>query len=81
MNDEPSTAATLIGSCIESNIQQYFNDKYGIENGYKVRTLWASGSGDKFHIGAFGTGPTGKITVTGSGASYLFDTTSCRGHW
>jgi hypothetical protein len=77
VNDQPATYATVVGSAVESYIQQYFVDKGGAA--LMNRTLWASGSGDKFSIGAFGVGPTGKITITGKDASYFFDTLEATG--
>ena len=78
VNDQPSTYATVVGSAVESYIQQYFVDKGGVE-ALRNRTLWASGSGDKFSIYAYGEGPTGKITITGKDASYFFDTLQATG--
>jgi hypothetical protein len=65
------TPAQMVGSAIESSIQDYFNAHGGLEN----RTLWAASfSGDTFTLSSFATGVVNTITIEGPDGSYFFET-------
>jgi hypothetical protein len=65
------TPAQMVGSAIESSIQDYFNAHGGLEN----RTLWAASfSGDTFTLSSFASGVVNTITIEGPDGSYFFET-------
>lgn len=80
----PFTMATVVGSAVESEIQQYFVDKGG-ESALMNRTIsagavsGANGYGDQFYISTFATGAASSITISGADASYFFDTLQATG--
>ena len=78
-SDQGFSAAALVGSGIESYIQQYFVDKGGAA-ALMNRTLWcASFSGNTFTLSTFYEGLLNKITIGGPDGSYFFNTLSAQG--
>jgi hypothetical protein len=70
------TPAQMVGSAIESYIQDYFNAHGGLE----IRTLWAASfAGDTFTLSSFASGVLNTITIGGPDGSYFFDTLYAQG--
>lgn len=80
----PFNRAAVVGSAVESTIQDYFYKKNGAE-GIMNRSIYATvvpssnGYGDQFYIGTFGTGAGSSISVSGADAAYFFDTLQASG--
>ena len=74
--DFPRGAA--MGSVVESHIQDYFFQKYGI-NGFAIRTVSAYGFDETFEISTFQTGSTASFTLEGADSAYFFEQTSAQG--
>ncbi|MGO4889631.1 S-layer homology domain-containing protein [Anaerobacillus sp. MEB173] len=70
------TYAGVVGSAIDSYIQQYFNDN-NIPLGQ--RTLTAFGFDDTFTISSFATGSENQITLSGLDWEYFFETNVANG--
>lgn len=71
-SDQGFTSAQLVGSAIESTIQDWFYKYKGGADGIMNRTLYAMGLGDKVTIGAFGSGSSASIHLyqPGTNTSY-----------
>jgi predicted heme/steroid binding protein len=77
--DTGYSTATLIGSAIESAIQDYFNAHGGLDN----RTLWSAcfefNTGTTFTLSSFAEGVLNKITIDGTDGAYFFNELSAQG--
>ncbi|OZI13465.1 hypothetical protein CEW92_01125 [Bacillaceae bacterium SAS-127] len=74
--DFPKGAA--MGSVVESHIQDYFYQKYGV-NGFSIRTVAAFGFDDTFQISTFQPGSASSFTLEGKDWSYFFEQSSAQG--
>jgi hypothetical protein len=78
-NEYATTPASCVGSGVESFIQQWFYDNYGL-NGFSIRTLSANSyDGSHFVISTFATGTDATIFVDGADWAYFFDSQSAHG--
>ncbi len=78
-SDQGFSTAALVGSAIESFLQDYFYKKGGAD-ALMNRTLWcASFSGDTFTLSTFYEGLQNRITISGNDASYFFNTLTAQG--
>lgn len=70
------TAGQVVGSVVDSYIQQYYND-HNLD--LMQRTMTSVGFDDTFSISRFETGSTNGITLGGNDWSYFFDQNSAYG--
>ncbi|MEL7647286.1 MAG: YDG domain-containing protein [Sedimentibacter sp.] len=72
-NEYATTPASSVGSGVESIIQQWFYDNFGLD-GFSIRTLSANSfDGSHFVISTFATGADATIYVDGPDWAYFFD--------
>jgi len=67
-----------MGGVVESHIQNYFFQKYGLE-GFNIRSVTAYGFDDTFEISTFQTGFTAQFTLEGRDWAYFFEQSSVQG--
>ncbi|MBM7649257.1 hypothetical protein JOC78_002210 [Bacillus ectoiniformans] len=76
LNQYVTTPAQAVGSAIESEIQQYYNDR---NISLYERTMSAFGYGDTLTISTFKTGASNMVTVGGQDWSYFFNQNTAYG--